>query len=207
MQEASIHEVLARARRAGRRTIVGGPGCTTSPERFGDADCLWLGEAEGRVDALIAAIETWRPGSSVIEAPAARPSLADAPIRDSTFWTCASTGRCASRPREGVLSRASSATSSRSSGVCRESSGRPRSLPSSRALFELGHRGEVFVVDDNFIGNKEGRARHSGRSSPAGKRPRATRSRLHRGQPQSRGRRPVHCRDAGCRVHLGVHRD
>lgn len=49
VQEPAIHEILSRARTLGRRTIVGGPACTTSPERFEDADVvLFAGEAEGR---------------------------------------------------------------------------------------------------------------------------------------------------------------
>lgn len=42
IQEPSMHEVIARARRAGCRTIVGGPACTTSPSRFSDAHHVFV---------------------------------------------------------------------------------------------------------------------------------------------------------------------
>ncbi|MGZ5971753.1 MAG: B12-binding domain-containing radical SAM protein, partial [Polyangiales bacterium] len=80
VQEPSMHEIIARSRAIGRRTVVGGPACTTSPERFDDADCLFLGEAEGRVDALVEAIEGRSREGRILRAPAARPSLHDVPV-------------------------------------------------------------------------------------------------------------------------------
>ena len=50
----SAREVLARARALGRVTVVGGPAATTSPERFPEARYVFQGEAEGRLDRLIA---------------------------------------------------------------------------------------------------------------------------------------------------------
>jgi radical SAM superfamily enzyme YgiQ (UPF0313 family) len=155
VQEPSMHEVLTLARQVGRRTVIGGPACTTSPERFGDADCLWLGEAEGRVDALVAAIVGGAQGPRVLEAPAARPSLHEVPV-----------------PRFDLLDmrryRAMCIQTSRGCPfACEfcdiiEIFGRvPRVkqpaqvIAELEALHRLGHRGEVFVVDDNFIGNKK----------------------------------------------------
>jgi radical SAM superfamily enzyme YgiQ (UPF0313 family) len=155
VQESAMHDILTRARRLGRRTVVGGPACTTSPERFDDADCVFRGEAECRVDALIAAIED-RPGTSrILDAPDARPSLHEAPV-----------------PRFDLLDvrRYRSMCIQTSRGcpfTCEfcdiiEVFGRvPRVkkpgqvLAELEALRQLGHRGDVFLVDDNFIGNKK----------------------------------------------------
>jgi radical SAM superfamily enzyme YgiQ (UPF0313 family) len=154
VQESSLHEVLARARGLGRRTVVGGPGCTTSPERFRDADCLWLGEAEGRVDALVAAIEG-RESARVVEAPAVRPSLHQAPIPRFDLLDmqkyrsmCIQTSRgcpftCEFCDIIEIFGRVPRVK-------------RPEQVVAElEALHEQGHRGEVFVVDDNFIGNKK----------------------------------------------------
>src|SRR5512138_2409171 len=51
-QARSIHEVLARAARSGKITVVGGPAATTSPGAFPEATYLFQGEAEGRLDGL-----------------------------------------------------------------------------------------------------------------------------------------------------------
>src|SRR6185436_2754380 len=80
VQEPSMHEIIAWSRALGRRTVVGGPACTTSPERFDDADCLFLGEAEGRVEALVAAIEGRSSEGRVLRPSAARPSLHEMPV-------------------------------------------------------------------------------------------------------------------------------
>jgi radical SAM superfamily enzyme YgiQ (UPF0313 family) len=155
VQEPSTHAILAQARELGRRTVVGGPACTTSPERFEDADCLFLGEAEGRVDALVAAIEARPEAPRVLQPPATRPSLHDVPV-----------------PRFDLLDlrqyRSMCIQISRgcpfSCEFCDiiEIFGRvPRVKRPAQVIAELealrrqGHRGEVFVVDDNFIGNKK----------------------------------------------------
>lgn len=155
VQEASMHEIIARAHRLDRRAVVGGPACTTSPERFPDADCLFLGEAEGRLPALIAAIEGQADVPRILEAPADRPSLRDTPIPrfdllDITQYRslCIQTSRgcpfsCEFCDIIEIFGRV------------------PRVKEPSRvmleldALYELGYRGEVFIVDDNFIGNKK----------------------------------------------------
>jgi radical SAM superfamily enzyme YgiQ (UPF0313 family) len=155
VQEQSMHKVLARSRELGRRTVIGGPACTTSPERFDDADCLFLGEAEGRVDALVAAIEGKSSEGRVLHPPAARPSLHEVPV-----------------PRFDLLDlqqyRSMCIQTSRGCPfLCEfcdiiEIFGRvPRGKQPEQvvaeldALRQLGYRGEVFIVDDNFIGSKK----------------------------------------------------
>ncbi len=155
VQEASMHEVLTRARREGRRTVVGGPACTTSPERFADADCLWQGEAEGRVDQLIAAIQGDGPPDRIIGAPDKRPSLHEAPIPRFDLLDlpqyrsmCVQTSRgcpfnCEFCDIIEIFGRVPRVK-------------RPEQVVAEvAALHALGHRGDVFVVDDNFIGNKK----------------------------------------------------
>src|SRR5512133_2090766 len=57
VQARSMREVLARARALGRTTVVGGPAATTSPGAFADATHVFQGEAEGRLDLLVRALE------------------------------------------------------------------------------------------------------------------------------------------------------
>src|SRR5512143_2902423 len=56
VQADSMREVLRRARALGRRTVVGGPAPTTAPEIFPEADHLFQGEAEGRLEFLVRAL-------------------------------------------------------------------------------------------------------------------------------------------------------
>src|SRR5579862_3128346 len=53
VQAPSALEILGRARALGRKTIVGGPAATTSPALFAEADHVFSGEAEERIDAVV----------------------------------------------------------------------------------------------------------------------------------------------------------
>ncbi|MEZ4362841.1 MAG: B12-binding domain-containing radical SAM protein [Kofleriaceae bacterium] len=153
IQAPSMHEVIARARALGRRTVVGGPGPTTAPEEFSDADVVVRGEVERIVEAVVAAIEDRRAGL-VLEAPPERPALAEVPV-----------------PRFELLDRSAYTTMSLQTSrgcpfqcefcdIIEIFGRRPRVktdeqvLAELAALYALDHRGSVFLVDDNFIGNK-----------------------------------------------------
>src|SRR3989441_11296099 len=54
----AMHEVIERARRRGVRTVAGGPAVSSRPDEFADADHVFIGEAEGRLDAVVTALES-----------------------------------------------------------------------------------------------------------------------------------------------------
>jgi radical SAM superfamily enzyme YgiQ (UPF0313 family) len=154
VQEPSMHEVIARARALGRRTVLGGPAVSTSPERFTDADALFGGEVEGR-EAEVAAIIEGRAGAPrlVPLRKEGRPSVQSAPpprfdLLDLSAYVSMSIQYSRGCPY-----------------LCEfcdiiEIYGRvPRMKTPAQVLAELdalralGWRGSVFFVDDNFIGN------------------------------------------------------
>ncbi len=155
VQEASMHEVLARARREGRRTVVGGPACTTSPERFADADCLWQGEAEARVDALVAAIQGDASSPRVIGAPDKRPSLHDVPVPRFDLLDMPQYRSMCIQTSRGCPFNCEFCDIIEIFGRVPRVKRPEQVVAEVSALHALGHRGEVFVVDDNFIGNKK----------------------------------------------------
>src|SRR5512138_3366207 len=63
VQGDSMRAVLRRARTMGRRTVVGGPAPSTAPELFPEADHVFRGEAEGRLDLLVRALEGRHPAA------------------------------------------------------------------------------------------------------------------------------------------------
>ena len=155
VQAASMHDVIARARSLGRRTVVGGPAPTTAPSEFADADLIFVGEAEGRIDQLVAALEA-APGTQRLLRPRdERPSIVDRPV-----------------PRFELLDLdAYTSVSIQYSRGCPfscefcdviEIFGRVPRLKSAaqiveelETLYQLGFRRPVFFVDDNFIGNRK----------------------------------------------------
>jgi radical SAM superfamily enzyme YgiQ (UPF0313 family) len=154
VHKESMHEVIQRFRRCGVRTVAGGPAVSSRPDEFEDADHVFVGEAEGRLDALVTALESGSGPHILSPGDDKKPDLA------STL-----------PPRFDLLDRSRyTSMSVQSSRGCPfqcefcdiiELYGRnPRvktpaqMLRELDALYELGWRGSIFVVDDNFIGNR-----------------------------------------------------
>ena len=154
IQSESLHQILARARALGRLSVVGGPAPTTGAEEYTDADIVFCGEAEGRIDQLVDAIAAHDGTSVRLTSDADRPSMAEAPV-----------------PRFDLIKpeRYTSISVQYSRGCpfsCEfcdiiEIYGRvPRLkrpdqvLAELDTLYRIGWRGSLFFVDDNFIGNR-----------------------------------------------------
>jgi len=154
IQTPSLKEVVLRAKDAGLKTVVGGPAPTTAgDEEFANADIVFKGEAEGRIDDLLNALESGE--KCVLEpVPGSFPDITQAPV-----------------PRYDLIdvSRYSSVSLQYSRGCpfnCEfcyiiEIFGRkPRVKNRDQVLAELdairesGYTGSTFFVDDNFIGNR-----------------------------------------------------
>ena len=154
VQEPSMHEVLERARLLGRRTIVGGPAVTTSPELFPEADCVFLGEAEGRTEELCRAVEGAEGSPRVLRAPALRPALELVPVPRFELLQMKRYRSMAIQSSRGCPFRCEFCDIVVMFGrVPRVKSAAQVEAELDR-LYALGYRGDVFVVDDNFIGNK-----------------------------------------------------
>lgn len=151
IQAPSMHQVIARAKARGRRVVVGGPAATTSPDEFQDADVVFCGEVEGREAELESAVLSSQPR---VLAAGPRPDLGLTRV-----------------PRFDLLDlSAYTSMSVQYSRGCPfhcefcdiiEIFGRvPRVKPNASLLGELdslhrlGWSGTVFIVDDNFIGNR-----------------------------------------------------
>jgi radical SAM superfamily enzyme YgiQ (UPF0313 family) len=161
VQAGSMREVLARARALGRPTVVGGPAPTTSPDRFPEATHLFLGEAEGRLDALVAALE--RPGSARerILSPAGegRPDLALARVPRFDLLALERYATHAIQVSRGCPFRCEFCDIIEMFGRVPRVKSAAQVLAELEALRRLGARGPLFLVDDNFIGNRRAAAR------------------------------------------------
>ncbi len=153
-QQLDLLQTAARARDHGCVTVVGGPDVSSSPEIYADLDFRIIGEAEGVLDAFIAA---WREGvrGGEFRAPLHTVDVTRSPT-----------------PRHDLLdfSNYVQVNVQLSRGcpfLCEfcdiiELFGRkPRTKTAEQVLGELdqlhalGYRGHVDFVDDNLIGNKK----------------------------------------------------
>jgi radical SAM superfamily enzyme YgiQ (UPF0313 family) len=154
VQEPSMHEILARARALGKRTVVGGPAPSTSPERFPDADVLFGGEAEGRIGELVALIEQRSPGAALVPlGKAQRPDVRTSPVPRFDLLDLGGYVSMAIQYSRGCPYQCEFCDIIEIFGRVPRMKTPTQILDELDALHALGWRGSVFFVDDNFIGN------------------------------------------------------
>ena len=153
VQKDSLEEVVELCRSMGKKVVVGGPYVSTSSESVPDADHIFIGEAESTLPEFINDLELGI--ARKIYKADERPSLTGTPVPDFAL----------------IDMRQYSAMNVQYSRGCPfncefcdiiEIYGRvPRTKSNAQMLAELdalkatGWRGLVFIVDDNFIGNKK----------------------------------------------------
>ncbi len=153
IQLPSLLETLDRCRALGRTTVVGGPMASSRPEIIGDkADVLVLDEAEITIGPFLRDLEDG--ALQKMYRTRERPDITSSPV-----------------PRYDLLDLKAYATMDvQYSRGCPFNcefclivslyGHKPRTktpeqiLAEFDALYRLGYRGDVFVVDDNFIGNR-----------------------------------------------------
>jgi radical SAM superfamily enzyme YgiQ (UPF0313 family) len=152
IQEPSMHEVVARARAAGRLSVVGGPAPSTAPERFRDADVIFGGEAEGRAAELIARIEGRAAGLLPLRKDA-RPDVRSSPVPRFDLLDLRAYASMAIQYSRGCPFQCEFCDIIEIYGRVPRMKAAPQLLAELDALYRLGWRGSLFFVDDNFIGN------------------------------------------------------
>jgi radical SAM superfamily enzyme YgiQ (UPF0313 family) len=152
-QKESLHEVVRRCKRLGKTVVLGGPYVTSTIEELPEADHIFQGEAETTLPQFFEDLK--RGEASRIYKAAARPPMSISPIPDFQL---------ADLKRYSSMSVQYSRGCPFSCEFCDiiEIYGRvPRTKSNNQILNELdqlkqrGWRGPLFIVDDNFIGNKK----------------------------------------------------
>ncbi|HET8541110.1 MAG TPA: radical SAM protein, partial [Anaeromyxobacter sp.] len=161
VQARSLHEVLVRAGRLGKTTVVGGPAPTTSPGAFPEATHVFLGEAEGRLDRLVRALEA--PGSvpeRILSPPGLeRPDLALARVPRFDLLDLDAYATFALQVSRGCPFSCEFCDIIEVFGRVPRVKSPAQVVAELDALHALGARGPLFLVDDNFIGNRRAVAR------------------------------------------------
>ena len=152
VQGPSLAQLIGRCRNAGLRTVVGGPVTSADNASYEGADHVVRGEAEGIIEELVSDLEAGNAHRRY-EAPG-RADMTKVPPPDL---------RLARLRRYSAMPIQYSRGCPFSCEFCDviELFGRiPRTktaeqvLEEFEQLYRLGWRGSVFVVDDNFVGNR-----------------------------------------------------
>jgi len=153
VQGPSLAQLISRCRKAGLRTVVGGPVTSADNPSYEGADHVVRGEAEGIIEELVSDLEAGNARRSY-EA-AGRADMTRVPPPDL---------RLARLRRYSAMPIQYSRGCPFSCEFCDviELFGRtPRTKSAEQVLEEfdqlhgMGWRGSVFVVDDNFVGNRQ----------------------------------------------------
>jgi len=153
VQKDSLRDVVQRCKARGKRVVLGGPYVTTTIEELPPADHIFRGEAETTLPQFI----------DDLARGCAKPAY-QAPERPPLSLTPRADFHLANLKRYSAMSVQYSRGCPFSCEFCDiiEIYGRvPRTKSNQQmisefdALRDLGWRGTVFIVDDNFIGNKK----------------------------------------------------
>jgi len=154
VQRDSLHAVARAARARGKPVVAGGAYASTSPDAIAaEVDCVVVGEAEELMASLVDALERGGPlprrleadeYPDVTKAPTPRYDLLDISAYQSmgVQWSRGCPFNCEFCDIIEIFGR------------------RARTKTPAQLLVELdaihatGFRGSLFIVDDNFIGNK-----------------------------------------------------
>ncbi|MDR3641596.1 MAG: DUF4070 domain-containing protein [Humidesulfovibrio sp.] len=151
VQTASAQKIIARAKNAGKRVVAGGPAFNTQRERFPGVDHFILGEAESILPNFV---DDLLNGSARDSYQATeRPGLAATPI---PLWSLLNFKDYVSLS---VQYSRGCPFDCEFCGIVAMNGRHPRvkspeqMLAELQSLYDAGWRNNIFIVDDNFIGN------------------------------------------------------
>lgn len=152
VQETSAREVIERSRRLGKPIIAGGPLFTTGHDRFPEVQHFALGEAELIMPELVADMVAGRVKRFYQSEE--RPDITQTPI---PRWDLIRMKDYALMPMQfsrGCPFNCEFCDIIIMNGRIPRVKTAPQMIAELEALVTAGWKGSVFIVDDNFIGNR-----------------------------------------------------
>jgi radical SAM superfamily enzyme YgiQ (UPF0313 family) len=152
IQGESMTRVIRRCKRMGKRVVVGGPYVSSTPEEASEADHIFVGEAETTFPEFVRDVTGGTP-RRLYEA-GERPDLTTSPVPE---FRLATLNRYLAMPLQysrGCPFRCEFCDIIELYGRVPRTKTSEQMLAELDALHRTGRGGVVFIVDDNFIGNK-----------------------------------------------------
>jgi len=152
VQQDSVKEVIARCNKLGTRLVAGGPLFTTANEEFDGVAHFVLGEAEVTLPPFLRDLE--QGCARHIYTSSTRPDITKTPV---PLWSLINTKKYSSMSVQysrGCPFNCEFCDIIILNGHKPRTKGKEQVLAELDALHRLGWRSGVFIVDDNFIGNR-----------------------------------------------------
>jgi radical SAM superfamily enzyme YgiQ (UPF0313 family) len=153
VQRESLQQVITRAKRHGKRVVVGGPYASICPELLTEADHVFVGEAENIFPQFLKDLE--RGEAKQLYDATERPSLTAVPIPDFSLPDLSRYKIMPLQYSRGCPFNCEFCDIIEIYGRVPRTKSNHQLLAELDALLNIGWRGTVFIVDDNFIGNKK----------------------------------------------------
>lgn len=152
IQKKSFYEIAARSKRIGKETVAGGPYVTAAGGYIKDIDYVILGEAEMVLKTFL---KDWEQGQarSVYEAED-KPSMDLSPLPRYDLLKTDMYYSMSLQFSRGCPYNCEFCNVVKLFGRRMRVKAHNQVIAELDALYHMGWRGQVFVVDDNFIGSK-----------------------------------------------------
>ncbi|HEY3490154.1 MAG TPA: DUF4070 domain-containing protein [Candidatus Deferrimicrobiaceae bacterium] len=152
VQAPSLEKALARCRAAGKPTVVGGPITSDAHPAFAAADTIVRGEAEGLIDGLALDLEAGTPKTRY-EA-VGRTDMTTVPPPELHLTRKRRYSAMALQYSRGCPFSCEFCDIIELFGRTMRTKTPEQVIEELDRLYAMGWRGSLFVVDDNFVGNK-----------------------------------------------------
>jgi radical SAM superfamily enzyme YgiQ (UPF0313 family) len=152
VQQRSLREVLACCSALGKPVAVGGPHPTSFAAEISGADHFLLDEVEETFPRFLADWEAGRPAREY--RPESKPTLATTPVPRFDLLELSAYASMALQFSRGCPFDCEFCDITKLFGRVPRTKTNEQMLTEFDALHSLGWRGSLFLVDDNFIGNK-----------------------------------------------------
>ncbi|MGH9841823.1 MAG: B12-binding domain-containing radical SAM protein [Blastocatellia bacterium] len=152
VQKESLRRVVAMCNERGRRVAVGGPYVSTSVEPLTGADHIFIGEAETTLPEFIRDLE--RGEAKPFYRVGEKPLLAATPVPDFQLVELEQYTVMPVQYSRGCPFQCEFCDIIEIYGRTPRTKSNEQMLAELDAIYKLGWRGTVLVVDDNFIANK-----------------------------------------------------
>jgi radical SAM superfamily enzyme YgiQ (UPF0313 family) len=152
VQKKSVMEVVARAKAIGLKIVAGGPLFTSEPEEFGDIDHLVLNEAEITLAPFLSDLASGQ--AKHIYSTTEHPDITQTPV---PLWSLIDLKKYNSMSLQysrGCPFNCEFCDIVFLDGRIPRTKNREQVIAELDALYNAGWRSSLFIVDDNFIGNK-----------------------------------------------------
>lgn len=152
VQKDSLERVVQTCKALGKRVVVGGPYVSTGSEKLPEADHVFVGEVEATLPEFVRDLEHGAP-RRVYQA-AERPPLTATPVPDFQLADLKRYSAMSVQYSRGCPFQCEFCDIIEIYGRVPRTKSNEQMLAELDALLATGWRGLVFIVDDNFIGNK-----------------------------------------------------